>query len=257
MRPISGPWSAPRTARVTRRTTWCGRRTGPGSRTTGARMGLGLLDRCGERRAHLARAPARGYGGHQRHRLVAGWRAPGDLVLDASYIASPQGGARACQRYKATALYLADADGSDVRLVDRIVASDWLGSASPGLQCWHGVVTRWNPARLLRPGADHPEVESVELQVWTASADGSAPRWSRRCCLADGGSACGHPTAHGSPSKPNLQEISPTTICSSTPTERAPRRRSTSSHTAAGWAAGSGALATGDALAGRVHVSPA
>ena len=80
----------------------------------GARIGLGLLDRRGERRAYLARRPARGCGGDQRHRLVAGWRALGDLVRR-----------RPCEQIKAKALYLANADGSDLRLVDHIVASQW------------------------------------------------------------------------------------------------------------------------------------
>ena len=78
--------------------------------------------------------------------------------------------------------YRANADGSDLRFLDRIVASEW--------PVWHpglSVGTAWSPdgtrlAYTSVPGPDHRE-----LQVWTVSADGSAPSLvALRCCSADG-----------------------------------------------------------------------
>jgi Tol biopolymer transport system component len=85
--------------------------------------------------------------------------------------------------YKATALYVADADGSGLRLLDRVVASDW-GVWIPGLS----VGTAWSPdgTRVVYTSFSGPEHR--ELQVWTVSVDGSEPELvASQCCLTDGG----------------------------------------------------------------------
>jgi Tol biopolymer transport system component len=84
------------------------------------------------------------------------------------------------------ALYLANADGSHVRLVAHIAphphtASQW-GVWQPGMS----VGTAWSPdgtrlAYTSLSGRDHPE-----LQVWTFSVDGSAPSLvASRCCAVE------------------------------------------------------------------------
>jgi Tol biopolymer transport system component len=101
--------------------------------------------------------------------------------LDASYIASHKADPL---RYKATALYLANADGSDLRLLDRIVASQW-PVWIPGLS----VGTTWSPdgTRLAYTSFSGPE-DRLELQIWTASVDGAAPSLvTSHCCVSDGG----------------------------------------------------------------------
>ena len=86
--------------------------------------------------------------------------------------------------YKATALYLANADGSDLRRLDRIVASDW-GVWHPGTS----VGTAWSPDGTRLAYSNFSGPDHRELQVWTVSADGSAPSLvASRCCLSDGGS---------------------------------------------------------------------
>jgi Tol biopolymer transport system component len=84
-------------------------------------------------------------------------------------------------KYDARALYFAKADGSDLRLVDHIVASDaW----RPGLNAG----TAWSPdgTRLTYSTFSGPEHE--ELQVWTASVEDSAPSLiASYCCVSDGG----------------------------------------------------------------------
>ena len=95
--------------------------------------------------------------------------------IDASYIESHQA------EPDPVALYLANADGSDLRLVDRIFASQW--------PVWHpglSVGTAWSPdgtrlAYTTISGSHH-----LEHQVWTASVDGSAPSLvGSQCCLPD------------------------------------------------------------------------
>ena len=102
--------------------------------------------------------------------------------VDASYIASHKAELGAVW-YKATALYLANADGSDLRLLDRIVASQW-----PVWIPRLSVGTAWSPdgTRLAYTSFSGPDHQ--ELQVWTGSVDGSAPSLvASRCCLSDGG----------------------------------------------------------------------
>ena len=109
--------------------------------------------------------------------------------LDASYIASHKAELGPVS-YKATALYLANADGSDLRLLDRIVASQW-PVWIPGLS----VGTAWSPdgTRLAYTSLSGPGLLQ-ELQVWTGSVDGSAPSLvASRCCVVDGGSAVWSP----------------------------------------------------------------
>ena len=81
------------------------------------------------------------------------------------------------------ALYLANAEGSDLRLVDRIDAGLW--------PVWHpglSVGTAWSPdgtrlAYLSRSG----QKDHRELQLWTVSADGSDPSLvTSRCCVYGG-----------------------------------------------------------------------
>jgi Tol biopolymer transport system component len=102
--------------------------------------------------------------------------------VDASYIASHKAELGPAWPW-AKALYLANADGSDLRLLDRIVASQW--------PVWHpglSVGTAWSPdgSRLAYTSFSGPDHR--ELQVWTVSVDGSAPSLvASRCCLANGG----------------------------------------------------------------------
>ena len=90
-------------------------------------------------------------------------------------------GAHLAISYDGSALYLANADGSDLRLVDRIDASKW-GVWHPGLSA--GIA--WSPdgTRLAYTSVAGPDRR--ELQVWTVSVDGSAPSLvASRCCLSD------------------------------------------------------------------------
>jgi Tol biopolymer transport system component len=108
--------------------------------------------------------------------------------VDASYIASHKAELGAVW-YKATALYLANADGSDLRRLDRIVASEW-GVWHPGAS----VGTAWSPdgTRLAYTSFSGPDHQ--ELQVWTGSVDGSAPSLvASQCCVSDGGGAVWSP----------------------------------------------------------------
>ena len=108
--------------------------------------------------------------------------------LDVSYIASHKAELGPIS-YKATALYLANADGSDLRLMDRIVASQW-----PVWIPRLSVGTAWSPdgTRLAYTNFSGPDHR--ELQVWTDSVDGSAPSLvASRCCVADGGGAVWSP----------------------------------------------------------------
>ena len=103
--------------------------------------------------------------------------------VDASYIASHP------LEDHAKALYLANADGSDLRLLDNIVASQWpvwIPSLSVG--------TAWSPdgTRLAYTSLSGPDPR--KLQVWTVSVDGSAPSLvASRCCVSDGGGAVWSP----------------------------------------------------------------
>jgi Tol biopolymer transport system component len=108
--------------------------------------------------------------------------------FDASYIASHRAELGPVS-YKATALYIADADGSDLRLVDHIVASQW-----PVWIPRLSVGTAWSPdgTRLAYTSFSGPDHR--ELQVWTGSVDGSAPSLvASRCCVSDGGGAVWSP----------------------------------------------------------------
>jgi Tol biopolymer transport system component len=109
--------------------------------------------------------------------------------FDSSYVASHKAELGAVW-YKATALYLANADGSDLRRLDRTVASEW-GVWHPGMSVGTGPSTgagAWSPdgtrlAYTSFTGPDHRE-----LQVWTVSVDGSAPSLiASHCCVSDGG----------------------------------------------------------------------
>ena len=109
--------------------------------------------------------------------------------VDASYIASHKAELGPVLDH-AKALYLANADGSDLRLLDRIVASQW-PVWIPGLS----VGTAWSPdgTRLAYTSLSGPGLLQ-ELQVWTGSVDGSAPSLvASRCCVVDGGSAVWSP----------------------------------------------------------------
>jgi Tol biopolymer transport system component len=104
--------------------------------------------------------------------------------VDASYIASHKAELDPLA-HKAKALYLANADGSDLRLVDHIFASQW-PVWNPGLS----VGTAWSPdgTRLAYTTFSGPEPDHLELQVWTVSVDGSAPSLvTSHCCVSDGG----------------------------------------------------------------------
>ena len=91
--------------------------------------------------------------------------------------------------YSARAVFLANADGSGARLVDRTLHGDPSGFRdSPGQN--HG--SAWSPdgtrfaysTQVPTP----PRWEPVEVQIWTASTDGSPPTMvASECCLADGG----------------------------------------------------------------------
>lgn len=108
--------------------------------------------------------------------------------VDASYIASHKAEFGPVLDH-AKALYLANADGSDLRLLDRIVAGQW-PVWIPGLS----VGTAWSPdgTRLAYTSLSGPDHQ--ELQVWTVSVDGSAPSLvASRCCVSGGGSAVWSP----------------------------------------------------------------
>ena len=90
---------------------------------------------------------------------------------------SPDGAHLAISYYSKTwrrqALYLANADGSDLRLVVQ------------GLGGWHGVVARWDPARLheRHRAGSRPEA----CRSGRSSADGSAPSLvASQCCVTGG-----------------------------------------------------------------------
>lgn len=102
--------------------------------------------------------------------------------MDALYIASHKAELGPVW-YKAKALYLANADGSDLRRLDRIVASDW-GVWHPGMS----VGTAWSPDGTRLAYSNFSGPDHRELQVWTVTLDGSAPTLvASRCCLSDGG----------------------------------------------------------------------
>ena len=108
--------------------------------------------------------------------------------LDASYIASHRAELGPVS-YKATALYLADADGSDLRPLDHIVASQW-----PVWIPRLSVGTAWSPDGTRLAYASFSGPDHRELQVWTGSVDGSAPSLvASRCCVSDGGGAVWSP----------------------------------------------------------------
>jgi len=102
--------------------------------------------------------------------------------VDASYIASHKAELGPIW-YKAKALYLANADGSDLRRLDRVVASDW-GVWNPGTS----VGTAWSPDGIRLAYTNFSGLDYRELQVWAVTVDDSAPSMvASRCCQADGG----------------------------------------------------------------------
>jgi Tol biopolymer transport system component len=105
--------------------------------------------------------------------------------LDASYLASHPGA------YNAAALYLADSDGSDLRLVDHIFGGQW-PVWHPGLSVGTGPsagTAAWSPEGTRLAYTTYANLSMRKLQVWTVSADGSAPSLiASHCCVSDGGS---------------------------------------------------------------------
>ena len=77
------------------------------------------------------------------------------------------------------ALYLASADGSDTRLVDGNVAAGSWPEWHPGMS----VGTAWSPDGTRLAYSSFAGQDHKEIQVWTVSADGSAPSLvAARCC---------------------------------------------------------------------------
>jgi Tol biopolymer transport system component len=109
--------------------------------------------------------------------------------VDASYIASHKAELGPLAN-KAKALYLANADGSDLRLLSHIVASQW-PVWNPGLN----VGTAWSPdGTRLAYTSFSTWPDHRELQVWTVSVDGSAQATLRRDRgWGDGGGAVWSP----------------------------------------------------------------
>ena len=113
------------------------------------------------------------------HSLLVGQPAGTGWISDIDW--SPDGAYLAIY-YDEKALYLANADGSDLRLLDRVVATQW--------PVWHpglSVGTAWSPdgtrlAYASSSGSDHGG-----LQLWTVSVDGSAPRLVASDVGSDGG----------------------------------------------------------------------
>jgi len=109
--------------------------------------------------------------------------------LDASYIANHRAELGPIA-YKAKALYLANADGSNVRLLDRVVASEWsvwIPGMSVGTGPSAGAVA-WSPDGTRLAYTTFAGAEHRNIQVWTVSANGSDPSMvASRCCVADGG----------------------------------------------------------------------
>jgi Tol biopolymer transport system component len=107
--------------------------------------------------------------------------------VDAAYIASHEA-ELGPERDHAKALYLANADGSDLRLLDHIVAGQW-----PVWIPRLSVGTAWSPdgTRLAYTSLSGPEHR--ELQVWKVSVDGSAPSLVGSVVASDGGSAVWSP----------------------------------------------------------------
>jgi Tol biopolymer transport system component len=106
---------------------------------------------------------------------------------DDVYIESPEG-KRDFNRYGAMALYLANADGSGVRLLDRVYGTPNGWRASPGQH----IGSAWSPdgTRLAYSTQvpSSPRWRSVEIQIWTASTDGSPSTLvASECCFSDGG----------------------------------------------------------------------
>lgn len=111
--------------------------------------------------------------------------------FDASYIASHKA-ELGPKRDHTKALYLANADGTDLRFLDHIVAAQWpvwIPRLSVGI-AWSPDGTRLAYTSL--SGPDHRE-----LQVWTVSVDGSAPSlvasYVASDVASDGGSAVWSP----------------------------------------------------------------
>ena len=109
--------------------------------------------------------------------------------LDASYIANHRAELGPIA-YKAKALYLANADGSNVRFLDRVVASEWsvwIPGMSVGTGPSAGAVA-WSPDGTRLAYTTFAGAEHRNIQVWTVSANGSDPSMvASRCCVADGG----------------------------------------------------------------------
>ena len=181
----------------------------------------------------LVRRPA-GVGRDRRHRLVAGWDAPGDHVLTSRDARRPD--KRCTSR---TRMGPASASWPHRRGCGRSASRPSVGMA------WSPDGTRLAYTNL--SGSDRDPSFTSGRPRSTAQP----LRWSRRECCVTGGAGVprGPPTAHRSPSSSNTKAAPPTSIWttwSSTPTERASRRRSTSSRTAVGTVVGTSAPATGE-----------
>jgi len=103
-------------------------------------------------------------------------------------------GAHLAIRYENTSrgpLYLANADASDARLVDRTVAEGGWPDWHPGLS---GVGTEWSPDGTRFAYTSFAERKPDQLQLWTVSADGSGRSLvASRCCVSDGGAVVWSP----------------------------------------------------------------
>jgi len=120
------------------------------------------------------------------------WSQEGTLAvsyLDASYIASHRDELGPIA-YKAKVLYLANADGSNVRLLDHVVASEW-PVWTPGMSVGSGPsagAAAWSPDGARLAYASLSVADHRHLKVWVVPANGSDPSMvASRCCVSDGG----------------------------------------------------------------------
>ena len=133
--------------------------------------------------------------------------------VDASYIANHKAELGPVW-YKAKALYLANADGSDLRLLDRIVASDW-GVWHPGMSVGPGPsagTAAWSPdgTRLAYTSFSGPDHSGASGLDGLAGRLGPiVDRVATVACQMEG-VRCGRPTAHRSPSKLKTEGAPPT-----------------------------------------------